>query len=351
VSRLRIAPWTLGAVCFAATVCVTPVSLGQSFILAAGSATPLWMLLSAATGLLGVDIQTRFIEAPLAPWAAWLRNAFRYPLALFYALGTGLMLNVWLTILGGTELAATPRLASALLLVTVMAYMLRVGFDSAMRLLGLIALVIGPSILSLLIAALTNADFARLLPHPFGTGAIPWLWPTFLFASRGFDVLPALAPFAGGSLRRVAFVGVALGSVITFSSVVVPILVWGYPAAAQWQHPLLKAIGTYTSVYAPFERIAFVSFIAWQLNSFAASGVYALSLLVTLRAPVDPVTPWWAVLPVVLITLAGALPVLPLDVADDVLNLWSAYGLLILIVLPAALLLLGRVRARAAATA
>ena len=342
MTPVRLAAWSFGATCLVGTVCLTPIALGRELILAGGSSTPLWMGFSILFGMLGVYLNIRLIDEPFAKWASRLRYLLRYARAPFYAVGAFLMLNVWLTTLSGEQLELTPRIATALLLITTMSYALRLGVESSVRLLGLIGAVVAPTVFLLLGLALKHADLARLLPHPLGTGAIPWLWPTFLFTSRGFDLLPVFGPQVAPAQRHVAYVGVATGGVITFLSLVTPILVWGYAAASQLPHPLIKTIGTFASAYSPLQRVEFVSFITWQLTAFAVITMYAIAFLISLRVQVHPLTPWWAVAATASVTLAGALPMLPADMTGPVEDLWSSYGLLLFFVLPTALLLFGR---------
>ncbi len=347
MTRVRLTPWSLAGACFVGTLCMTPISLARALIASAGPGTTLWMVLAGLVGMLGGYLNIRLLDAPLASWAARSRHLLGYARALFYAAGAPLMLNVWATVLGGEQLELTPRLAVALLAVTVVVYVLRLGVESALRLVGLIALIAAPTVYLLLSISLLHADPARLLPHPLGTGSIPSLWPSFLFLARGFDVLPPLAPYVAPAVRRVAYVGIGVGSIAALLAVVIPVLVWGYPAASQLPHPLLYSIGTFSSAYVPLQRVEFLSFIAWQLTAVGVVLLYTISLLISLRVQVHPLTPWWAVLVAAGITLAGSLPVLPTDLVASVENVWSYYGLLLFIVLPAAMLVLGRASAQA----
>jgi len=347
VTQIRLTPSSLAGACFIGTLCLTPISLARLLIASAGNGTMLWMVLAGLVGMLGAYLNIRLLDAPLAPWAARSRDLLGYARALFYAAGAPFMLNVWVTVLGGEQLELTPRLAVALLAVTVVAYVLRLGVESTLRLVGLVALIVAPTGYLLLSIAFLHADPARLLPHPLGTGSIPSLWPVFLFLARGFDVLPPLAPYVAPAARRVAYVGIGVGSIAALLAVVIPVLVWGYPAASQLPHPLLYSVGTFSSAYLPLQRVEFLSFIAWQLTAVGVVLLYAISLLISLRVKVHPLTPWWAVLVAAGITLAGALPVFPTDLVGYLANLWSYYGLVLFIVLPAAMLLLGRVSAQA----
>ncbi len=348
MTQARIAPWSLGGACFVGTLCMTPIALARALIASAGAGTPLWMFLAGLVSMLGAYLNIRLIDEPLATWAVRSRDFLGYARAVFYAAGAPLMLSVWATVLGGEQLELTPRIAVVLLSLTVVVYALRLGLESTMRLVGLIALITVPTVYLLLSISFLHADPARLLPHPLGTGAIPALWPSFLFLARGFDVLPPLAPYVAPAARRVAYVGNGLGSLATMLAVVIPVLVWGYPAASQLPHPLLYTIGTFSSAYVPFQRVEFLSFIAWQLTVVGVVLLYTMSMLASLRLQVHPLTPWWAVLIAGGITFAGALPVLSTDLVAAAENVWSCYGLVLFIVLPTALLVLGRAAGREA---
>jgi len=344
MTPIRVAPWTLGLVVMLVTICMSPMSLDQAFLQAAGYATPLWLAMAGVTGLLGVWLTAGLMEADLAPWAAWLRDALRFPRALFYTLGAGLMLNAWLKVVIVVALGRTPRPVLALALVLIAVYVLRLGMESTIRFVGFLALLIVPAAVVLEALGLLNADVHRALPLDVAT--VPWLWPAILFAPRGYTVLPVLAPHAGHPWRKAAYLGVALGFLLTFAPILLPVLVFGYPAAAADSAPLFHAIGAFSSTFLPFQRIEFISLISWQMTSGAMTAVYALCALSSLKVRLAPLTPWPAVLGAALATLALALPVWPPQQYAEIMNDWSIYGLLLFFALPAALLSLGRQRGR-----
>lgn len=342
-----VGPKTLGAVVFLVSVCMTPISLVEPIVKATGEGTLLWMLLAGGFSLLGGCLNLLLIEAPLVAWADRLRDWMRYPRVLFYATGSATMLNIWLNILSGSELPSTPRLVLALLTLAVTAYALRMGVETVTRLVGLIGVIVAPIVFGLALLALTNAQLGPLLPHPLGTGQIPWIWPTILFAPRGYDILPAFGPLARPLQWRPVYVGLALASAVLLLSIVTPILVFGYAATLRFAFPYLSAVSTYTSQFLPFQRIGFLSFIAWQMIAFAITTAYAMAALVSLHAQVHPLTPWTAVTAIVLVVLALSLYLMPADISILEKNIWSTYGILLFCLSPGILLAAGRRRRQA----
>ena len=339
-----LAPWSIGGLSFVVTVCMTPLSLGRPIFQAAGYGTTLWMTLAMLAALLGTQLTLMFNDAELAPWATGARNFMRYLRAPFFLAGAAAMLHVWLDVMGRTELPETPRYVVAALTVALAAYAIRVGIESVGRVIGLVAIVAIVPLFLLAFGAFPNVDFGWLLPYPLGTGSVPWLWPTILFAPRGYDVLPVFGPIANGDLRRPVFLGMALGALYLLLAMVEPQLVFGLTAASQLTSPFLNVVETITSTLLPFQRIAFLSIIVWQMVVFSIVAAYSTAGLASLKVPVFPLTPWPALAPWLAAVIVLALPLLPEDLFSDIKNLWSIYGILLYFVVPGLLLASGRRR-------
>ncbi|MDA8347124.1 MAG: GerAB/ArcD/ProY family transporter [Thermaerobacter sp.] len=343
--RIGLAPWSIAGVSFVVTVCMTPVSLGRPVFEYAGYGTLLWMTLAWGAALLGTYLTLTLIDAPLHRWADGVRSFLHYLRAPFFLAGAAAMLHVWLDILGRTQLPGTPRIVVAMLTVGLAVYAVRLGIENVGRVIGLTAVLSLLPLFLLVVGALPNVELRRLLPFPLGTGGIPWVWPMILFAPRGYDILPVFGPLAKGELRKPVYWGMALGGLYLLLSMVEPQLVFGLTAAAQLPSPFLSVVETITSTYLPFQRIAFLSIIIWQMVVFSIVTAYSTAGIASLGIRVFPLTPWAAVLPWSIAVLALAIPILPEDVFTAIKNIWSFYGIIIYFVIPALLLALGRRRA------
>ena len=339
-----LAPWSIGGVSFVVTVCMTPVSLGRPILQAAGYGTMLWMALSFLAAMLGTQLTLTLNDAELSPWADRVRNFMRYLRIPFFLAAAAAMLHVWLDIMGRTDLPVTPRYVVAVVTVALAAYAIRMGIASVGRVIGLVAVVTIVPLFILVVGAFPNVEIGWLLPYPLGTGTLPWLWPTILFAPRGYDVLPVFGPIAKGDLRRPVFLGMALGALYLFLSMVEPQLVFGLTAASRLTTPFLDVVETITSTFLPFQRIAFLSTILWQLVVFSIVAAYSTAGLASLGVRLFPLTPWPAVASWLAAVIVLALPVLPEDLFVDIKNLWSLYGILLYFVLTGLLLAFGRRR-------
>ena len=339
-----LAPWSIGGLSFVVTICMTPLSLGRPIFQAAGYGTMLWMTLSFLAAMLGTHLTLTLNDAPLSPWADSARNFMRYLRAPFYLAAAAAMLHVWLDIMGRTELPETPRYVVAVVTVALAAYAIRMGIAGVGRVIGLVAVVTVVPLFILVVGAFPNVDLGWLLPYPLGTGTLPWLWPTILFAPRGYDVLPVFGPIANGDLRRPVFLGMTLGALYLLLAMVEPQLVFGLTAASQLTSPFLNVVETITSTLLPFQRIAFLSIIVWQMVVFSIVAAYSTAGLASLKVPVFPLTPWPALAPWLAAVIVLALPLLPEDLFSDIKNLWSIYGILLYFVVPGLLLASGRRR-------
>lgn len=346
-----LAPWTIGGVSFVVTVCMTPVSLGRPFFQAAGYGTFLWMLLAMGTGLLGAFLNVSLVRAPLRDWADASRSWLAYLRVPFYLMAAAAMLHTWLDVMGQTELPATPRIVLALVTVALAAYAIRLGVETTGRSIGAVAVIAVVPLWLLVLAVLVQAAPGRMLPAPLGTGGVPWLWPTMLFAPRGYDVVPVFGPISSGELARPVYWGVGLGGLYLLLAMVEPQLVFGLPAASMLPNPFLAAVATITSTYLPLQRIAFLSFVVWQMIVFGIVSAYSLAGIASLGAPTFPLTPWRVLVPWMAVVVGMAVVIVPEDTFSVIKNAWSVYGLLIYFALPAILLLAGRERQRRVATA
>lgn len=338
MSRPRLSAWSVGSVAFVVTICTTPVSLGHVVLKEAGYGTLPWMTLAALLGLLGVYLNTELIERGLSPWAERVRYYLRFPRALFYLIGASAMLNVWLNLLAKTELPSTPRIVASLLTLLPALYALRLGVELTTRVIGMIGLVVLPAFLLLILGDLPSMEPAYLLPAPFGEGTLPWIWPMMLFAPRGYDVLPALGPHVSSPVRTAAFVGVGAGGLLVLISMVMPQLVFGLSVARQLPTPFLSTIGAITSPYFPFQRIAFISIIIWQMITFSIVTAYSISGIASLGLRVHPLTHWTALGVWLFLVLLLSLYVMPEDLIVVLKNAWSILGLILFFGIPMLLL-------------
>jgi hypothetical protein len=336
----------VGGVSFVVTVCMTPVSLGRPFFQAAGYGTLLWMLLAWGTGLLGAYLNMSLVAGPLAGWATTVRAWLAYLRVPFYLMAAAAMLHAWLDIIGQTELPATPRIVVALMTAALAVYAIRLGIENTGRVIGLIAVVSILPLFLLVFALLPNIHFVRLMPFPFGTGSVPWLWPTMLFVPRGYDILPVFGPASRGDIRRPVYWGMALGGLYLVLSMVVPQLVVGLDTATMLPNPFLFSVSTITSTYLPFQRIVFLSFILWQMVVFSIVAAYSTSGLASLGVRVFPLTPWSGLLSWMAVAVGLAVVIVPEDVFGAIKNAWSIYGLILFVLVPAGLLVAGRRTAR-----
>ncbi len=340
-----IAPWSIGGVSFVVTVCMTPVSLGRPVFEATGYGTLLWMLIAYATSFVGTYLALTLNEAPLSPWADTARSWLKYLRVPFYLSAAAAMLHVWLDILTRTELPGTPRLVIALVTSGLALYAVRLGIETVGRVIGLIAVTSIVPLYLLIFGAFPNVSLQWLLPFPLGTGIIPWLWATILFAPRGYDILPVFGPLAKGDVRRPVYWGMALAGLYLVLSMVEPQVVFGLKAASQLTSPFLSVVETITSNFLPFQRIAFLSIILWQMVVFSIVTAYSIAGIASLGVRVHPLTPWTAVVPWIIAVVALADFVLPEDIFTALKNAWSLYGVFLYLLVPALLLTLGRQRA------
>lgn len=349
MTQAVLRPWTVGAIVFVVTVCMSPVALVQPVTAAVGQGALLWLVVALSVGWLGVELNVALVESPLAPWAQHWRRRLGYLRAPFYLAGAAAMLSVWLNILSATELPQTPRWVASLLTLGAVVYALRLGFEPTARLLGLIGLLVAPGLLLLLIAVLPEMQPGRLLPNLFGDGVVPWTWPMILFMPRGYDVLPVFGPQVQGPYRAAVRTGVGAGGLYLLLSMTAPALIFGFPATAQMGYPFLKAIGIVSSPYIPFQRVAFVSFILWQMIGFAVVAAYSICGMHSLGVRMQPLTPWPVLTAWTGTVFLLTLEALPSDAMVSIKTVWSLYGLLLFIALPSALLAAGwRRTARAA---
>ncbi len=346
-----LAPWALGGVSFVVTVCMTPVSLGRPFFQAAGYGTLLWLLLAWGTGMLGAFLNLSLLSAPLRDWADASRARLSYLRVPFYLMAAAAMLHTWVDILGQTELPSTPRLVVALVTAALAGYAIRLGIETTGRAIGAVAVLAILPLFLLVLAVLPNVQIGRLLPFPFGIGSVPWLWPTMLFAPRGYDILPVFGPASRGELRRPVYWGVGLGGFYLLAALVEPQLVFGLTAASMLPNPFLAAVSTIASIYLPFQRIAFLSFVVWQMIVFGIVAAYSTAGIASLGAATFPQTSWRVLAPWLAAVVGLAVIVLPEDVFSLIKNAWSLYGILIYFLLPAILLLAGRKAERRVVTA
>ncbi len=346
-----LAPWAISGVSFVVTVCMTPISLGRPFFQHAGYGTLLWMTLAWWASMLGTYLALALIDAPLSRWAEGVRSFLRYLRVPFYLAGAAAMLHVWLDVIGRNQLPDTPRIVVALLTVALAAYAIRLGIENVGRVVGLIALVSILPLYLLVVGPLSNVDLGRLMPYPLGTGIIPWIWPTILFCPRGYDILPVFGPLAKGDLRRPVYWGMALGGLYLLLSIVEPQLVFGLTVASQLPSPFLSVVETITSIFLPFQRIAFLSIIIWQMIVFSIVTIYSISGIASLGIRVFPLTPWASVLLWSAAVTVLATMIVPEDIFTVIKNVWSSYGLLLYFVLPALLLVFGRRHAERQAAA
>ncbi len=340
-----LAPWSIAGVSFIVTICMTPVALGRPVFQAAGYGTLLWMLLAFGWSFLGTHLSLSLNDAALNPWADTVRKGLRFLRVPFYLMAAAAMLHAWVDLLAYTELPATPRLMVALVTAGLAFYAIRLGIENVTRVIGLIAIVSIVPLTILVLGAMPDASLRWLLPFPFGTGSIPWLWPTILFCPRGYDILPVFGPLAKGDLRRPVFTGVALGAGYLVITMVEPQLVFGLTSASQLPSPFLAVVETITSTYLPFQRIAFVSTIIWQMIVFSIVTSYSIAGIASLGVRVHPLTPLRVLVPWLAVVVGLAVVVLPEDVFAVIKNTWSLYGIILYFLLPALLLGFGRRRA------
>lgn len=337
-------PWTIGAAVFIVSVCMSPLALVQPITATAGQGALLWYLLAVLTGILGVYANVAAVETPLAPWAHAVWTYLRYTRSVFFILGAAAMLTVWLNVLSATELPDTPRFVSSLLTIVVAVYALRLGIEASARMAGLLGFLVAPALVLILVGVFPEMHPGFLMPNFLGSGNVPWLWPMIVFMPRGYDILPVIAPQIEGPYRTAAYVGVGAGGVYLLVSMIAPALVFGFSGAAQMSSPFLQMIGIVSNPFLPFQRLAFVSFIIWQMICFTIVMMYSICGLQSLGVQVHPLTPFSALLPWMAAVFAMSLYFLPSDIFMVVKVLWSAYGLIIFIAVPLTLLAFGRRR-------
>lgn len=337
-------PWTIGAAVFIISVCMSPLALVQPIIATTGHGALLWYMLSVLTGLLGVYANIAAVETPLAPWAQTAWSYLRYGRSLFFVLGATAMLTVWLNILSATELPDTPRYVSSLLTIVVVAYALRLGIQTSARLAGLLGFLVAPGLVLILVGVFPEIHPGYLMPDFLGSGQVPWLWPMIVFMPRGYDILPVVGPHTDGQYRTAALVGVGAAAVYLLVSMITPALVFGFGGAARMSSPFLQMIGIVSNPFLPFQRLAFVSFIIWQMICFSIVLMYSICGLQSLGVRVHPLTPMPAVLIWMAAVFVMSLFFLPTDIFTALKVAWSAYGLLIYIAAPLTLLAFGRRR-------
>ncbi len=338
--RPALRPWTVGAVAFLVTVCMSPLVLVEPITREVGTGVSLWYALAIVAALVGVEFNARLVRSDLVPWADWLRTHVAPWRAAFFLLGAAFMLTVWLNVLAATELPDTPRAVSSMLVLVVVAYTIRLGLEATMNLVGLLALVVAPMLVLSYLGIVPAMRAANLLP--IAPLSVPWLWPLITFMCRGFDVIPVAGPHVRGAFRTAVLVGVGSGAVLLTLTMLAPVLVFGAKVTAEMAYPYIRTIGIVTSPYLPFQRVQFVTFITWQMISFGIVAAYSICGLASLGVPVHPLTPWRAVLPWTASVLAISLYVMPPDVSVRLKTLWSVYGLILYYAVPALVLAFGR---------
>lgn len=143
-------------------------------------------------------------------------------------------------------------------------------------------------------------------------------------------------------MYRPAYLGIGLGALFVPLAVVLPQLVFGLKPAAPLPDPFLSMIETVPSSYPPFQRLAFLMFIIFELTIFGVVSMYSISGIASFGVRVFPLTSWYAVAGWLGAVLLLSLPAMPEDVAVDVKNIWSIFGLVLFFVLPGLLLTIGR---------
>jgi|GEM_PF-6289001 len=348
--RPALRPWSVGAVAFLVTVCMSPLVLIEPITRAVGTSVSLWYVASIASALVGVELNARLVQRDLAPWAEWVRTRMAPWRAAFFLMGAAFMLTVWLNVLAATELPTTPRAVISGLVMLVVTYVARLGLEATVNVVGLLALLVAPTLVVSYLGIVPVMRPTNLLP--LAPLYVPWLWPLVLFMCRGFDILPVVGPHVRGPLRRAAFVGVGSGAFLLVLTMIAPVLVFGAKVTAEIAYPYIRTVGTVTSLYLPFQRVQFVTFITWQMISFGIVAMYSICGLASLGVPVHPLTPWRALLPWMAAVFAMALYVLSPDASNVLKTLWSAYGLVLYYLVPMVVLAFGRAsRSRAPAVA
>lgn len=350
MSEPAFRPWTIAAAVFLVSVCMSPIALVQPILQTAGHGALLWYLLGIPTAALGTLLNIWLVEEPLGSWGQRVSSYLQYLRVPFYLLGATAMLTVWLNILSDTEMPETPRFVLSLVTIGVVTYSLRLGIEATTRLVGLLGVIVLPGLLLLVLSTAPEGHISWLLPDVLGGGQVPWTWPLIVFMPRGYDILPVLLRQASGDVRRPTLLAAVTAAVYLAVSMILPVLVFGFAGASQLAYPFLRAIGVVSSSFIPFQRIAFVSFIIWEMICFAIVAIYSVSGLHSLGMKVHPLTPWSALLPWVAAVFVMSLYILTMDQIVLIKVIWSTYGLVVFLVLPALILAFGR-KSRVALTA
>lgn len=340
-TRPIVTPLSLAALVFIVTVCVTPMCLDRTFIAEAGPSLLTWLLLALGTAGIAYYLQVRVAMHQDRIWMP-----VRILFVAFYAIGAGMMLNAWLTVIALIDLPVTPRMVVAAISLMPAIYVLRLGIEAVARLTTLIALIALPTLLLLLIGAAPSMHVSELLPSPLGLTGVPSIWPVILFAPRGFVIVNAFAQHCQERHLRHVAVGAALAGIILVIALIMPVLVYGQGPATMMTFPALRAIGTISSPYLVVQRIAFLSSIVWQMIItviIASYGIAAVSVLgIQVRALID-----WRVIAVLVGAIAAvAYPELPEDRYAMLIGAWSVLGLCLFILRPAGILVLRFLQAR-----
>lgn len=341
---MTIRPWSLAAVMFLITVCMSPLTFPQPFTALLGTAAPVWYLAAIGAGLLGVYLNERLVEYARDTALQAAARVIDYMRVPFFLVGATFMLGAWLNVVASTILPLTPRYATSLLTLAVVAYALRLGPEACVRLVGVLGLMILPALTFVYLLLVPGMRPGNLLPLNFVP--LPWIWPTVLFMTRGYDILPVVAPHVAGRYRTAALVGVGAGSVLLALTLLAPVMVFGIHAVVQMSYPFIRTIGTVNSPYIPFQRLQYVTFIVWQVVCVGIVIMYSMSGIACLGFRGNSLTPWpvvaaWTI-PVFLLSLMA----IPLDTMLAYKTVWSAYGILLYFIAPTLVIAAGRLGSR-----
>lgn len=335
VGTPRVTPWSLSALVFIVTVCVTPMCLDRTFIAETGPSLLTWLLLAICTAGIGYYLQMR---VTMPQNQAWL--PMRILFALFYAVGAGMMLNAWLTVIALIDLPVSPRMIVAALSLMPAIYVLRLGIEAVARLTTFIALIALPTLVLLVIGASTAMHISELMPRPLGFTGVPGIWPVILFAPRGFVILNAFAQDCREQHVRYVLAGAAAAALLLLVALIMPVLVYGRAPATMMTFPTLRAIGTISSSYLVVQRIAFLSSVIWQMIITVVMASYGIASIRAIGLPVRALIDWKALAVLAGVIGAVAYPELPEDQYAALIGVWSLLGLFLFIVRPLGILAL-----------
>jgi hypothetical protein len=334
----RLGAWPLALLVFCCGIGPLPFGLVGFAVSSAGRSVVGW----AAIGLL------------LGPFFAWWGSRVAAPVmgegvfgslwaaagALFFLVGAGLSLHLWLEVLRVSEYPNTPSWAIALVTLSAVAYVVRMGPENLARLATPLAAILALTVGGVLVLAWGLGRSGHLvggLHLLTAGGGLPAAWPLLVFASHGSALSPVFLRYTNpGLYRRPLMLAGSTAALLVAAAFVLPIVTWDIVPALRTEFPLLHAITPVSTIFFPVHRLALLAFIPLQLSVIVQLGAYATAALQLAGRPIFPLASAPAILLACAAIAVMAVWPAPSFTVARLAALWSLAGLALLAALPLA---------------